>query len=86
MISAGVDVVSHTTGTLIFPPSPPVLTSFLWVSLGFRVTSIDPPWCLREDVEGRESDKDTSPALQAAPVFWEVMGFWHPVRLECLLQ
>lgn len=41
MISAGVDVVSHTTGTLIFPPSPPVLTSFLWVSLGFRVTSID---------------------------------------------
>lgn len=38
VISAGVDVVSHTAGSLIF--SPPLLTS-LWVFLRFCVPSID---------------------------------------------
>lgn len=32
MISDGVDVVSHTAGTLIFSPTA---YEFLWVSLGF---------------------------------------------------
>lgn len=38
MISDGVDVVSHTAGTLIFSPTA---YEFLWVSLGFRAPSID---------------------------------------------
>lgn len=38
MISDGVDVVSDTTGTLIFSPTAYEL---LWASLGFRVLLID---------------------------------------------
>lgn len=38
VISDGVDVVSHTTGTLIFSPTA---YEFLWVSLGFCAPSID---------------------------------------------
>lgn len=37
MISAGVDVVSHTTGSVIFFPTA---NKFLWVSLVFRMQLI----------------------------------------------
>lgn len=77
MVSAGVDVVSHSTGTLIFPPQ------CSQISVGFSLCANN--WCPREDVEDGERTGVTR-TLQTAPVLWEEMGSWHPVSLECLLQ